>query len=69
LNDFLNEIYQIVRMEASIVERIDEDLDLQAKRKNCFDSSTNSSWRARLVPSHQTALTILQQGSDPLRQN
>jgi len=33
LNDFLNEIHQIVRMEPSIVERIDEDLDLQAKKK------------------------------------
>jgi hypothetical protein len=33
LNDFLNEIHQIVRTEPSIVERIDEDLDLQAKKK------------------------------------
>ena len=33
LNDFLNEIHQIVRMERSIVERIDEDLDLHAKKK------------------------------------
>jgi hypothetical protein len=33
LNAFLNEIHQIVRMEPSIVERIDEDLDLQAKKK------------------------------------
>jgi hypothetical protein len=33
LNDFLNEIHQIVRMEPSIVECIDEDLDLQAKKK------------------------------------
>ena len=33
LNDFLNEIHQIVRMEPSIVERIDEDLDLRAKEK------------------------------------
>jgi hypothetical protein len=33
LNDFLNEIHQIVRMEPSIVERIDEDLDLHAKKK------------------------------------
>ena len=33
LNDFLNEIHQIVRLEPSIVERIDEDLDLHAKKK------------------------------------
>ena len=33
LNDFLNEIHQIVRMEPSIVEQIDEDLDLHAKKK------------------------------------
>ena len=33
LNDFLNEIHQIVRMEPSIVEHIDEDLDLHAKKK------------------------------------
>jgi len=33
LNDFLNEIHQIVRMEPSIVERIDQDLDLHAKKK------------------------------------
>jgi hypothetical protein len=33
LNDFLNEIHQIARMEPSIVERIDEDLDLHAKKK------------------------------------
>jgi hypothetical protein len=37
----------IARMEPSIVERIDEDLDWTPKRKSCFDSSTNSSWRAR----------------------
>jgi hypothetical protein len=28
LNDFLNEIHQIARLEPSLVERIDEDLDL-----------------------------------------
>jgi hypothetical protein len=33
LNDFLNEIHQIARLEPSIVERIDKDLDLQAKKK------------------------------------
>ena len=33
LNDFLNEIHQIVRLEPSIVERIEEDLDLHAKKK------------------------------------
>jgi hypothetical protein len=33
LNDFLNEIHRIACFEPSIVERIDEDLDLQAKRK------------------------------------
>src|SRR4029077_13942006 len=33
LNDFLNEIHQIALLEPSIVERIDEDLDLQAKKK------------------------------------
>src|SRR6195256_2774703 len=32
-NDFLNEIHQIARFEPSIVERIDEDLDLHAKKK------------------------------------
>ena len=33
LNDFLNEIHRIVLLEPSIVERIDEDLDLHAKKK------------------------------------
>jgi hypothetical protein len=33
LNDFLNEIHQIARLEPSIVERIDEDLDVHAKKK------------------------------------
>src|SRR6266481_890331 len=33
LNDFLIEIHQIARLEPSIVERIDEDLDLHAKKK------------------------------------
>ena len=33
LNDFLNEIHQIALFEPSIVEHIDEDLDLQAKKK------------------------------------
>jgi hypothetical protein len=33
LNDFLNEIDQIARLEPLIVERIDEDLDLHAKKK------------------------------------
>jgi hypothetical protein len=33
LNDFLNEIHQIARFEPSIVERIDDDLDLHAKKK------------------------------------
>jgi hypothetical protein len=33
LNDFLNEIHQIACFEPSIVERIDEDLDLHAKKK------------------------------------
>jgi hypothetical protein len=33
LNDFLNEIRQIACLEPSIVERIDEDLDLHAKKK------------------------------------
>ncbi len=33
LNDFLNEIHQIACFEPSIVERIDEDLDLNAKKK------------------------------------
>src|SRR4030081_3817657 len=33
LNDFLSEIHQIARFEPSIVERIDEDLDLHAKKK------------------------------------
>jgi transposase, IS5 family len=33
LNDFLNEIHLIARFEPSIVERIDEDLDLHAKKK------------------------------------
>ena len=33
LNDFLNEIHQIARFEPANVERIDEDLDLYAKKK------------------------------------
>ena len=33
LNDFLNEIHQIAYSEPSIVERIDLDLDLHAKKK------------------------------------
>jgi hypothetical protein len=33
LNDFLNEIHQITCFEPSIVERIEEDLDLHAKKK------------------------------------
>ena len=33
LNDFLNEIHQIACLEPSIVEQIDEDLDLHAKKK------------------------------------
>ncbi len=33
LHDFLNEIHQIARFEPAIVERIDEDLDLHAKKK------------------------------------
>ena len=33
LNDFLNEIHQIALLEPSIVECIDEDLDVHAKKK------------------------------------
>ena len=33
LNDFLNEIHQIACLDPSIVDRIDEDLDLHAKKK------------------------------------
>jgi hypothetical protein len=33
LNDFLNEIHQIACLEPSIGERVDEDLDLHAKKK------------------------------------
>src|SRR5271165_4727698 len=33
LNDFLNEIHQIACLEPSIVETIDQDLDLHAKKK------------------------------------
>ena len=33
MNDFLSEIHQIACFEPSIVERIDEDLDLHAKKK------------------------------------
>src|SRR5271168_5431021 len=33
LNDFLNEIHQIAIFEPSIMEHIDEDLDLHAKKK------------------------------------
>ena len=33
LNDFLNEIHQIACFEPPIVERIEEDLDLHAKKK------------------------------------
>ena len=33
LNDFLNQIHQIAFCEPSLVEHIDEDLDLHAKKK------------------------------------
>jgi hypothetical protein len=33
LNDFLNEIHQIASLEPSVVECIDQDLDLHAKKK------------------------------------
>ena len=33
LNDFLNEIHQIACFEPSIVERIDEDLDLARQKE------------------------------------
>jgi hypothetical protein len=33
LNGFLTEIHEIACLEPSIVERIDEDLDLHAKKK------------------------------------
>ena len=33
LNDFLKEVHQIVPLEPSIVERIDEDLDLRTPNK------------------------------------
>jgi IS5 family transposase len=33
LHDFLREIHQIARLEPAIVERIDEDLDLHARKK------------------------------------
>jgi hypothetical protein len=33
LSDFLNEIHQVARFQPDIVERIDEDLDLYAKKK------------------------------------
>ena len=33
LNDFLNEIHQIALLEPSIVECIDKDLDVHAKKK------------------------------------
>src|ERR1700682_4755237 len=33
LNDFLNEVNQIARLEPSLVDRIAEDLDLHAKKK------------------------------------
>jgi hypothetical protein len=33
LSDFSNEIHQIARFEPAIVERIDEDLDLHARKK------------------------------------
>src|SRR6202045_4232738 len=33
LNDFLNEIHQIACLESSIVQRIDQDLDVYAKKK------------------------------------
>ncbi len=39
LNDFLNEIHQIAFFEPSIVERIDEDLNLHAKvEREAFES-------------------------------
>jgi hypothetical protein len=33
MNDFLNEIHQIACLKPSIVERVDVDLDLHAKKK------------------------------------
>src|SRR5262249_10926094 len=39
LDDFLNEIHQIACLEPSIVERIDEDLDLHAKKKVSIEFS------------------------------
>jgi len=33
LNDFLNEVHQIACLEPSIVEHIDENLDLHARKK------------------------------------
>ena len=50
LNDFLNEIHQIARFEPSIVERIDEDLDLHAKKKRLLleESITIKLWLEHL---------------------
>src|SRR3979411_3435537 len=47
LNDFLNEVHQIARLEPSIVERIDEDLDLHAKKKKLLRLIDAQFWPAR----------------------
>ena len=49
LNDFLNEIHQIARLEPSIVDRIDEDLDLHAK-KNTLQRLIDAQFLAGQTP-------------------
>jgi hypothetical protein len=46
LNDFLNEIHQIACFEPSIVEHIDEDLDLHAKKKYSKEGCARTNWHA-----------------------
>ena len=47
LNDFLNEIHQIACLEPSIVECIDQDLDLHAKKKKLLRLVDEQFWPAR----------------------
>jgi hypothetical protein len=49
LNDFLNEIHQIACLEPLIVERIDEDLDLHAKKKKLLRLADGQFWPVRLL--------------------
>jgi hypothetical protein len=53
LNDFLNEIHQIACFEPSIVERIDEDLDLHPGAEEAFRATrdgTGSGLKRPITP-------------------